>query len=122
MRYFEIMKKILLFCFLWLALPILAAQAANTNPNHDSSLAQAGDCTRCHSGTASSVAVMPKQAACRECHVKWNPATETLQVVGLMQAYNAPPAEVLKHEIFSNSGAEIQIYDYEVCFGCHNGT
>jgi hypothetical protein len=119
MRKSEIMRKIFVFCLMWVALPALAVQAANTNPNHDSPQTQAGDCTACHV-SADTGPTLPKQAACLYCHVRWNPGNSTLEVVGIQQEFGQQPTELLMHEIFSNSGEEIKIYDFAVCLSCHS--
>lgn len=119
MRTCKMLGRILLFTLLGAAVTTLPVLAANTNPNHDSAQAQDGDCTYCHV-SANTGPTLPKQAACLYCHVRWNPATTTLEVFGLQQEYGLPPTELLKHEIFSNSGQEIQIYDFAACFACHS--
>ncbi|HSH14310.1 MAG TPA: hypothetical protein VLA15_11185, partial [Desulfurivibrionaceae bacterium] len=112
---FSEMRRILFFSFLGVASAALAAHAANTNPAHDSPQTQVGDCTYCHV-SANTGPSLPKQAACLGCHVRWNSASSNLEIVGFQQLYGMPPAEMLVHNIFSNSGEEIQIYDFAVCF------
>jgi hypothetical protein len=118
MRVLGVVKEVLFFSFMGVVLSSLAAQAGNINPEHDSLQTQAGDCTYCHV-SVNTGPTLPKQAACLNCHVRWNPATTSLEVVGLQQEFGMPPMEILMHEIFSNSGEEIKIYDLAVCFSCH---
>jgi len=112
------LRRVLLFSFLGVAISSITVQA-NTNPDHDSSQAQSGDCTYCHV-SVNTGSTLPKQAACLGCHVRWNTTSLSLQIVGLQQQFGQPPIETVKHEIFSNSGEEIRIYDFAVCFACHS--